>query len=311
MGAIFEALLNPILPIFAISAVGFAFGRLGVFDAAMAGVINRFVIMVALPALLFSFLATAPFEAFDWLLLGVYFGSSIALYLAGFLIMRFGFGLGPRESILLGMAACFTNHVFFVIYIATILYGEAASEPILAIITFDAFVIFGGTFLLMDIVVSGARSPFEALKILVKNPMILALLIGLPVGLLNVPVHDGLMTYARFVGGAAAPASMFALGVVLSTVALVKFDGPALTVSALKLFVHPLLVAGAFLMLALPAPGASDLWARTILLAAAGPCGAMPFVIALQHGVRTDRIIRAIIYSTLASLLTLAIVAAM
>jgi len=309
VNAIFAALFNPILPIFAVSALGFLFGRLGLFTKDMAFTINRFVVMVALPALLFSFLASVPFEEFEGALVAIYFAASLLLYAAGFLIMRYGFKLGARESLLLGMAACFTNHVFFVLYIATILYGDAASVPVLSIITFDALLLFGGTFLFMDIVVSGARSPMAAFKILLKNPMILALVIGLFVGYLHLPVHQGILTYAHFTGSAAAPASMFALGVVLSGVSLKAFDAPALTITGMKIIAHPLLAALGF---AVFFPGLSDqggIWARTVLLTAAGPCGAMPFVIALQHGVNTERIVKAIIYSTVLSLFTLAIIA--
>ena len=44
-----------------------------------------------------------------------------------------------------------------------------------------------------------------------------------------------------------------------------------------------------------------------VLLVAAGPCGAMPFVIALQYGVRTEVIAKAILVSTILSLVSLSI----
>ena len=309
MSAILDAFFNPILPIFAIAAIGYLFGKINFFNADMAGVINRFVILVSLPALLFSFLVSAPFSEFNWLLVGAYFASSLFIYALGFCLMRYAFKLGPRESLLLGMAACFTNHVFFVLYIAPNVYGEAATIPILSIITFDAFLIFGGTFLYMDVVVSGARSPIEALKVFFKNPMIIAMIIGLTVGLLNIPVHDGLITYANFAGGAAAPASMFALGVVLSGAVITKFDGPATTITVMKLFLHPLLLFVACLVLLPVELSNGDIWAKTMIFAAAGPTGAMPFVIALQHGVSIDRLVKAIVFSTVLSLFSLAVLA--
>ena len=309
MSAILDAFFNPILPIFAVAAIGFLFGKIKLFTADMAAVINRFVILVTLPALLFSFLVSAPFSDFNWFLVGAYFAASLFIYAAGFCLMRYAFKLGPRESLLMGMAACFTNHVFFVLYIAPNVYGEAATIPILSIITFDAFLIFGGTFLYMDVVVSGARSPLEALKVFLKNPMIIAMIIGLIVGISNIPVHDGLLTYAKFTGAAAAPASMFALGVVLSGAALAKFDGPATTITAMKLFLHPLLLFAACLVFLPLELSNGDIWAKTMIFAAAGPTGAMPFVIALQHGVSTDRLVKAIVYTTVLSLFSLAVLA--
>lgn len=311
MSAILEAFFDPILPIFAISAIGYAFGCFGLFTTDMAAVINRFAILVALPALLFSFLISAPFAEFNWVLVAAYFASSLLIYAAGFCVMRYGFKLGPRESLLLGMAGCFTNHVFFVLYIAANVYGEAATIPILSIITFDAFVIFGGTFLYMDVVVSGARSPVQALKVFFKNPMILAMIVGLCVGIFSIPVHDGLITYAQFTGGAAAPAAMFALGVVLSGAAIRRFDGAAATIASMKLVLHPLLLFFACFILVPNDLASGEIWAKTMIFAAAGPIGAMPFVIALQHGVATDRLVKAIVYSTVLSLFTLAVLAAL
>ena len=43
------------------------------------------------------------------------------------------------------------------------------------------------------------------------------------------------------------------------------------------------------------------------MLTSAGPCGAMPFVLAVQYRVNPDSIGLAIVYSTLLSLLTLAL----
>jgi hypothetical protein len=54
--------------------------------------------------------------------------------------------------------------------------------------------------------------------------------------------------------------------------------------------------------------GGMDGTARAItLLVAAGPCGAMPYVIATQYGIRTVTIAKTILISTLVSLLSLSV----
>ena len=65
---------------------------------------------------------------------------------------------------------------------------------------------------------------------------------------------------------------------------------------------HPLLFL-AFSALVTLAPSRE----QAVVIVAAGPCGAMPFVIALQYGVRTDVIARAILLSTVFSLASLAL----
>ena len=78
-----------------------------------------------------------------------------------------------------------------------------------------------------------------------------------------------------------------------------------MTVTGLKIIVHPLLAWFLF-------AGYVDidpLWRNPALLVAAGPCGAMPFVLAMQYRVRAESIGLAIIYSTVASLFTLSLLA--
>ena len=80
-----------VFPIFAIGAFGFLLGRMRTFDVAAAFSINKFVMLVCMPALCIEFLALAPIESFDFLLLFGYFlsenytiftrGSYIKIYL--------------------------------------------------------------------------------------------------------------------------------------------------------------------------------------------------------------------------------------
>ena len=119
-----SAFLNPIFPVFAIMLVGIVFARKGLFDTAAAHAVNRFVFYAAVPALLFLLLARADLGNVDPRLLLFYFLSEIILFTGGAIIARLLFKCAPAESILLGMASCFVNHVFFVLPIASILYGD-------------------------------------------------------------------------------------------------------------------------------------------------------------------------------------------
>jgi malonate transporter len=111
-----------------------------------------------------------------------------------------------------------------------------------------------------------------------------------------------LYTYAEFAGGAAAPASLFALGIILASNSLRPIGIATWMVVAFKILVHPLLVF-TFSGIIVTSSG----WDHLVLLVAAGPCGAMPFVIALQYGVRTEVIAKAILVSTILSLVSLSI----
>ena len=140
-----QILSNGVLPIFAVAVVGYLLGRLGVFGTPDAAIINRLVFMVALPALGLNLLLNAQFADFNWGLLVLYFLCELLLYLGATACARRLLHCDRNESILLGLAAAFGNHVLFVLPIAVSLFGDAVTEPIIAIATLDSILLFGGT----------------------------------------------------------------------------------------------------------------------------------------------------------------------
>ena len=305
MQAILQTLLNPVLPVFALLGLGAVFARRGVFDAAAAGVLNRFVLLISVPTLLFGLLSQVDIRHFQWSVLGLYFASEAAVYALGAGLARWVLGRGWRESLLLGMTASFVNHVLFVLPMARVLYGEAASAPIVGIITIDSALIFSAHVIGLELAEHGCGSLRLAARQLLGHPLLLAIGAGLAANLLEIPLHAGLFTFTQLAGATAAPVSLFALGIILSAPGDRSLDKAAWGIAALKVMLHPLLAWWLLSQLAVPAPA----WSGPALLVAAGPCGAMPFVLALRYGVPAASIARAIIYSTAASLLTLSLIA--
>ena len=76
-----------------------------------------------------------------------------------------------------------------------------------------------------------------------------------------------------------------------------------LTIAGLKLVAMPVV---AWLLIVQTFHVSAD-WASPALLVAAGPAGAMPFVLAVQYKVPVAAIARAILYSTLGSLVTVTV----
>ncbi|MDA0204719.1 MAG: AEC family transporter [Acidobacteria bacterium] len=298
----FAVCLNAVLPIFAVVVLGFAFGRGGLFDGPTASVINRFVFYAALPVLLFRLIATAPFEDFEWPLIAAYGCSEVILYAAGFLIARFGFGRSNKESLLLGMAAGFANHVFFVLPIAQQLYGEEAAVPVVGVITLDAVILFGGTVLILETMSDAARglSPLRLLRLFARNPQILGITAGVAASIFSLPLNGGPDVFTKFLGASAAPCSLFALGVMLAAQTKTTSQGLPWALVALKLGAMPLVM---WLLLTTVFQVSPD-WSSPAMLVAAGPTGTMPFVLGLQYKAPVDVIATTIFLSTLGSLVT-------
>ncbi|MCH9817760.1 MAG: AEC family transporter, partial [Betaproteobacteria bacterium] len=171
--------------------------------------------------------------------------------------------------------------------------------------------VFCLTVLLMDFMRAHAsrqegafRIP-NVLRMLAKNPMVIATVLGVFAGLLPDALPSGVYTYAQFVGGAAAPAALFALGVILGDQPMRPVGGPAWLAIGAKLVVHPVLffaLGGVVVM--------QPDWQTMAFLVAAGPCGAMPFVIALQYNIKPTVIAKAVLISTTLSLLSLSLLTA-
>lgn len=295
-------LANPILPIFAILALGYGLHRFGLFDVPTAQAINRFVFFVATPALVFSIIANAPITHFNLAALGAYFSAQLIIYISTSIFMYRVLNRDRAESLLLGMTATFVNHVFFVLPIAERIYGVNASQPIAGIILIDSGLVFCGTVLAVDLMQTKNPSPLKVVGMLIRNPFLIASVLGILAWWLRPLIPQGFFTYASFAGAAAAPTSLFALGIVLASNSIRPIGAATWSIIFAKIALHPLLV---FCMLSLVS--VSSDWKTMLILVAAGPCGAMPFVIALQYGITTKTIAKAVLVSTLFSLISLSL----
>ena len=293
------ALADPILPIFAVLVAGFLMQKAALFDAGHAAAINRFVFYLGAPALVTTIIATAPLEQIAHPALLAYLGAEIATYAGVAAIARLGFGRPPAEALLIGMAASFSNHVFFVRPIAVLVYGEDQVFPMAGVILLDALV-FTVTVFLVDMI--RREGSGGALAALIRNPFVYAPPLGAALWFLGDLAPAGILTFTGFAGGAAAPVSLFALGIVLAGQNITRL-GPMLwiTVGA-KLAIHPVLV---WALLSLG--DVEGVWRTIPVLTAAAPCGAMPFVIATQYGVSSETIAKAVLVSTALSVLTLSV----
>ncbi len=305
MTAALDPFFNTILPIFIVPALGFLMGWRGVFGRDAAAGVNKFVFYVANPALLFGILSEAPLVEFEWGLILIYMASVAVIYPLGYLMARRLFRRGREEALLLGMACCFPNHVLFVLPIVTELYGPSARPPLASIITVDSLLVFSVTLYAIELMRSTRPSPFRTLGLQLKNPMTLSIVLGILVNLVGLPIHEGIRTYVNFAGAATAPAALFALGVILAHCNWKRVHAATLAIVGTKLVVHPAL---AFVFFGAAGVLWTD-WSTPVLLTAAGPCGAMPFVIALQYGVPTDTIAKSILLSTVLSVFTLSVLA--
>lgn len=303
-----QALLGPlqyaILPVFAFPLLGYLFGLRGSFSRQAAAGINEFVAGVALPCLLFRLLGTADLSQIDWPVVFVYQGSQVLLYLTGWLICRYALKLSMVESLILGMCAAFPNHVYFVLPIAEELYGHGAKVPVATMVAFDSMTLLCATVLLLEMI-TGKGGIGSTLRSIVQNRLILGIVLGLLFNASGFELHQGVERFLVLAGAGAAPASLFALGVILSGAKPFPVGPGAWVVTALKVGVHPLI---AVLMIG-PVITASPDWAGPAPLVFAAPCASTGFVLGLRYGAPVESVAKAIILSTVLSVFVIALLA--
>ena len=297
-----------VFPIFAIGAFGFLLGKMRTFDVAAAFSINKFVMFVCMPALCIEFLALAHVESFDFLLLFGYFLSEVILFSLGVFISKYIFRLLNSEALLIGLALALTNHVLFVLPIADELFEEAKTLTIISIITMDGLVIFSLTLIAMDILSNSDQPLSVTIKAIFTNPPLVGIVIGLVISLNNLELPRGIMFFLEKLGGTATPALLFSLGIMLSYQKKITPTKLIVSMSSLKLIIHPLL---AWLIITLLFGGHYPEVHSTALMAAAAPSGVMAYMLAVNYNVSVDRISPIILYTSIGSLITVSIAATM
>ena len=297
--------LNGVLPIFSIGALGFFLGKRQIFNFEAAMVLNRFVMLIGVPSLIFLLLSEAPISEFNVKMLSGYFFTESVLYLAGFLIAKFIFHRKTKEAALIGLCIALTNHVLFVLPIAETLFGEEYAKPIISIITMDGLILFAGTIILLDFLETQDLSGAETLKKIFLNPPLIAVLIGLAFGLSRSKIPVGIEVFLNAIAVSASPVLLFALGVILSR----PYKGTTLalpiTMTFIKLIIHPIFAGFLFTAaLALPTE-----FKNPAIMTASAPCGLMSFMLALNYKVKVDVIARAILISSVGSTITISLAA--
>ena len=150
-------------------------------------------------------------------------------------------------------------------------------------------IVFSGVTVLLELARSGGRRQggrlvLQAVRAVLVNPIIMGTVLGILVAASGLALPAVVDRTLVFIGQAAAPSALFALGATLSLRRLAGSLGPAGLMLACKLFVHPLLAWLAFAWLLELDP----LWVNAGVIFAACPVGLNVYVFA-QHYEVGDR----------------------
>ena len=306
-----EAVLNVALPIFAVILAGYVAGRIGILGDTASQALNQFVYWVALPPLLFLAMArTSIQEVLYWPFINAFLGSIIGVWLVGMVIGAVIHRERAGVLIMQGMNASFSNTGYMGIPLFVAAFGTAGLAPALLATVIMSAVAVGLAVIGLELTASRGRhighALLDVLLALVKNPLVVAPVLGLLVSFLGLPLPEPAINLFDLLGAAASPCALFAIGLFLSSRPLAADLSEVGWISVLKLLWQPLLVwwlADTFFPM-------EPFWLASAILLAALPTGALTFVVAQKYEVYVERTSGVILISTIASVLTLSVLLA-
>lgn len=300
-------------PVFLLVGLGFLAGRLQWIREAALKDLSNLVFMVLIPALLFRTMSAVRFEQLDLRPMLAYFPST--LLLLGLCVWRYG---ATRRSVVLGLAATFSNMVMIGITLIELAYGKAGLVTLLTLVSVHALIQLSvGSIVLELIVAREARAQGNQPRRLwatvgtvakgtlihpIPLPIICGLLFAQTGWTLPVVIDKPL----QLLGSAFGPIALVLVGVSLAATPLKGHWRAALEVVAAKAVLLPLMVAvGAW------AVGITGLPLTVVVVTAALPVGANVFLFAQRYQTAQELTTATMGLSTLAAPLTLSLVMAL
>ncbi len=309
-----NAVVDAVLPVFALIGVGYLAARRGLLDAGVTDALNRFTIWLALPALLFGATAKMTWADIDHpgfaLASG---GAAAATFALSILLGRRGTGRIADRAIE-GLDAAYGNVGFLGIPLGLALFGPSILPALVIAVLLTACLLFAVAIVMIELDLAAApgaaaaqggaapdrrRTLLHALLSLVRNPLLASPLAG---GLWAATGIALPLPADRFVGllaAAAGPCALVTIGLFLHQRGERADGRDVARLVGLKLLVQPALTLAFAWFVPMPKP-----WFDAALLLAALPTGTGPFMLAKHYGRDAAATSRAILLSTVLSVAT-------
>lgn len=303
--------LSILLPIFGLIAAGFISRKTGVMGQTAASELNRFVVWLALPALLFDIMANSNWSALylpDFIL--VYLIGSVGLFVL-VLIWRLKQGVPLADASIDSVSAAYSNTGYVGFPLLFLVFGASSQVPT----TIASIIVVSIVFALAIILIETGLQAEASLRLKIKNvlkavflnPLIVSPIAGMLFALTSWQLPQGVETFLTLLSGAASPAALVSLGLFLADAVASSNDNTtaarktAWQLTAIKLIAQPLLVA----WLALSVFEMDYELAMMAILLAALPTGTGPFMLAEYYRREAVTTAQTVLFSTVLSLVTL------
>lgn len=300
--------LSVVLPIFALILVGWLCRRTNRLGPQAASEINKLVVWLCLPALLFKVTATATWaEIWQPGFLAAFTGGCLLVFFAT-LAWRLMQGRALPAASIDGLSASYANTGYMGIPLCLLVFGQDGLEPALIASLLVVCVLFAIAVVCIEVGLQTekhvGRAVAVVLKALGKNPLVVSPIIGGLWAASGIGLPEPLLHFLDMLAAATTPCALVSLGLFLAQKQEPQdAQAGAWPLVAIKLIGQPLLTGFlAYQVFDLP-----PLWADSALLLSALPTGTGPFMLAEYYQREAAVVSRSILVSTLGSLVTLSL----
>lgn len=303
-----EILIDIILPVFGTVFIAYFATRLGLFPETAVDGLSKFVFTFAIPPMLFHTMSrqTLP-DPIEWEFLISFFGAGYIVWILGMLVSVWVFRRNFAHASLAGMTGAFGNTVLLGIPLILTTFGDAGTLPVFLIIAFHSWQWFA----IVTVLVEAGRGekgaltsiPWAIAKSLVTNPILIGLMLGLAWNMFDLPLPQPVVDITGFLGRAALPCAVFAMGASLARYRISGAIWEAFAGSALKLIAFPAITyAIATYIFAI-----DPLWRDIAVIMAALPVGVNVYLFADRYDAGAPAAATSMLVSTFLSFGTIAL----
>jgi predicted permease len=293
-----------VLPVFALIFAGWLARRLGALGPQATSELNRFVVYLALPALLFDIIAHARWSDVWQPGFIIAFGLSSVLIFLLTVVLRFRRPRHLADAAIDGLNAGYANVGFIGFPLTLVALGRGAMAPTMIAMIITVCAIFALAIILIEIGLQTETHPGRlAIKVgrsLIRNPLLIGPALGALVPLSGATMPAPVETFLKLLGAAASPCALVALGLFLAEKrpASSRESGATAVLVVFKLVAQPVVAWAIAVYL-----GLTPLLTHAAVLLAALPTGTGPFMLAEYYGREAKITSNVVLISTIASIL--------
>lgn len=269
-------------PVFALIALGWGVTRTGLLDPAAIRALGRYVVTLALPALIFRAVTAREIgELVDLPYLAAYLSGSLAVFALAYGLAR---RRGGETATFRAMGSACSNTGFIGYPILLIALPGVADAALALNMIVENLVMIPLILILAERGRAEGPAPGRILRRVAANPIILGLVAGLVVALSPLSVPPLAAQAVNLLAMSSAAVSLVVIGGNLVGIPRAAVSASVAGIAASKLLLHPLAVGGCFALLGALGLGLDpDLVAAGVLLAAMPAMGVYP-ILAAQYG---------------------------